>query len=163
MYALKRIVAFSVDYISMLFISTALYGYVAKVLNPVLVKIELMEGYAHYALSTGVLMILPILIIGTLSGLLGWTPGKLICCLRVHNHSGRPPGVIQGILREVVKVIGTSFMFFGTLWALYGIITSEQTFYDDWIGTTVTDLKPTGLTDTQKKWRQFRNEERSRK
>ncbi|MFA7206050.1 MAG: RDD family protein [Saccharofermentanales bacterium] len=96
---------------------------------------------------------IPILLFGSLSGLLGWTPGKLICFLRVREASGDKPGILKGILRELIKYIGTTFMFLGAIWAIYGIVTKQKTFYDDWIGLDVEDIKPSGLTETQKNWR----------
>ena len=72
--------------------------------------------------------------------------------LRVNSRQRKPIGLAHGLLREIVKAVSFCF-FFGMIWALYGIITSESTFYDDWLGCTVDDLKPSGLTETQKNWR----------
>lgn len=44
------------------------------------------------------------------------------------------------------------------IYALQGVITSGQTFYDTWLDLDVEDLKPYGLTETQKKWRKYHRE-----
>lgn len=160
MYALKRIVAYGIDVGIAMFISTLLTGQLYKYMTtvPQLSQVkDILPGYASLAITAGI----PIVLFGTLSGALGWTPGKLILFLRVRNNNGRNPGISQGILREIVKYVGTTFMFFGAIWALYGIITSQSTFYDDWIGLDVEDLKPSGLTETQKNWREFHRNNRS--
>jgi hypothetical protein len=51
-------------------------------------------------------------------------------------------------------------VFFGMIWALYGVVTSEKTFYDDWLGLEVDDLRPWGLTETQRNWRKFQREQK---
>lgn len=95
----------------------------------------------------------PVLLYGTLIGLTGRTPGKLLMFLKVQDRYGRRPGLAQGLLREVVKVISLGFVC-GALWAIYGLVTSGRTFYDDWLDLEVEDLRPSGLTDVQKNWRQ---------
>ncbi len=160
MYAIKRIVAYGIDISLVVFISgfaaTQLFKHVSAV--PLLAQHEgILFSYGSFAISAGI----PIVLFGTLSGLFGWTPGKLIMFLRVRDRNGRNPGITQGILREIVKYFGTSFIFLGSLWALYGVLTSQTTFYDDWIGLDVEDLKPSGLTETQKNWREFQRNNRS--
>lgn len=100
-------------------------------------------------------LIAPAFVYGVLVGLTGRTPGKLIMFLKVVNRAGRTIGVAQGLLREVVKIISLGFFFFGAIWALYGMVTTGRTFYDEWLGIDADDLKPAGLTPTQKKWREF--------
>jgi uncharacterized RDD family membrane protein YckC len=160
MYAIKRIIAYGIDLAIITFISGMANSHLYRLLT-IAPQLEQYKGmllsYSSLAISAGV----PIVLFGTLSGSLGWTPGKLILFLRVRNHNGRNAGVSQGILREIVKYVGTSFMFLGGLWALYGIVTSERTFYDDWIGLDVEDLKPSGLTETQKNWRAFQKSNRA--
>jgi hypothetical protein len=80
--------------------------------------------------------------------------------LRLRGNNGKAPGIAQGILREIIKYLGLGFMFLGALWALYGVITSQSAFYDEWIGLEVEDLRPSGLTETQKKWREFQRQNR---
>lgn len=70
MYAFKRIIAFSIDYALMFFATGLLYGFTAKKLSPLLQKTEILAAYSHSALSVGILMLLPILVLGTLSGAL---------------------------------------------------------------------------------------------
>jgi hypothetical protein len=41
------------------------------------------------------------------------------------------------------------------IWALQGIVTCRQTFYDQWLDLDVEDMKPVGLTETQKNWRKY--------
>jgi hypothetical protein len=160
MYALKRIIAYSID-ATIIFAIAGLGRHmlfsmaIDHVLNPHSLGGTVM-AYGSIALFAG----LPIIVLGTLSGLFGWTPGKLILFLRVHGRNGKAPGMAQGILRETVKYVGISFMLFGAVWALYGIITRERAFYDEWIGVDVEDLKPSGLTEIQKRWREFQRDER---
>jgi len=159
MYALKRILAYAFDLALVGFLSGLAFTYVAKLLGPG----EAIGPLRGMALSYGSMAFtagIPIVIFGALTGAFGWTPGKLIFFLRVRNSSGRAPGIAQGILREIIKYASLSFMFLGALWALYGIVTSESAFYDEWIGPQVDDLRPSGLTETQKRWRQFQRANR---
>ena len=154
LYALKRISAYIID----LTVAFILAGTATGILLKFSMYLPLPEqfsgaffGYVSMGIAAGI----PIIIYGIMSGTLGWTPGKLVLSLRVRNRNGSAPGIGQGILREVVKYVGLSFMFLGALWALYGVITAERTFYDEWIGLDVDDLRPSGLTETQKRWREF--------
>ncbi len=152
MYALKRIVAYVIDYA----IVFSIVGFLMSLIGAAFAKYLQYENLAPI-LSYGMSAItfgIPVVILGALTGHFGRTPGKLILSLRVADSSGRTLGIARGILREVIKLITFSF-FFGAIWALYGIITSERAFYDDWLGCTVEDLRPSGLTETQKKWRQY--------
>ncbi len=45
--------------------------------------------------------------------------------------------------------------FFGMIWALRGVVTRDETFYDQWLNLEVEDLRPVGLTETQRNWRKF--------
>jgi len=157
MYALKRIIAYLIDSAIVLWLAGQTGSFLARLLlsgepNPARVALY---SYAMMAASGAV----PIVVIGALSGGLGWTPGKLVLFLRVKDARGAAPGVSQGILREIIKYVSFSFFFLGALIALYGIVTSQRAFYDDWLGIEVDDLKPSGLTETQKKWREFQREQ----
>lgn len=103
----------------------------------------------------------PVLILGTLTGLTGRTPGKLLLFLRVQDAGGDPPGLANGIVREVVKAVSLAF-FLGMLYALQGILTGRQSFYDKWLDLEVDDLRPGGLTPTQKKFRKYMREQAKR-
>ena len=149
MYALKRFIAYGIDlvfiFIPIQTYSAAFHAYIAgQVRIP-----SLIENYFWIAET-----LVPVLIIGTLVGLFGRSPGKLILFLKVTDESNRPPGLAQGIIREVIKLAGGIFLF-GGLYAIYGIVTGGRAFYDDWLSLRVDDLKPAGLTDRQKKWREF--------
>ncbi len=150
MYALKRIAAYAID--------------LALVWTPMALLLEfgepLVEGSSsrlHLILSLGAWGLTiggPVLINGILTGLTGRSPGKLIMFLNVKDAGGDPPGIANGILRELIKAVSLGF-FFGMIWALQGIVTREQTFYDQWLDLDVEDLKPYGLTETQKNWRKY--------
>ena len=108
--------------------------------------------------SWGILILGPVLVTGTLVGLTGRTPGKLIMFLRV-SDAGEPPGLAQGILREIIKTVSMTFFFLGPIWALQGLVTRGETFYDQWLDLQVEDLRPYGLSETQKNWRKFHRQQ----
>ncbi len=158
MYALKRIVAYLLDY--------------AIILTPTLAGIGLLEqslgeripGQIRHHLglvSWGVSLLAPSLVLGVLTGLTGTTPGKLITFLRVQDHAGDPPGIAEGIVREVVKAVSLAF-FFGMIYALGAVVTKRRTFYDEWLDLDVEDLRPSGLTETQKNFRKYMREKQRR-
>ena len=62
--------------------------------------------------------------------------------LKVKDCGGDPPGVAQGILTRDRKAVSLGF-FFGMIYALQGLVTRGQTFYDAWLDLEVEDLKPT--------------------
>jgi uncharacterized RDD family membrane protein YckC len=155
MYALKRIAAYMIDF--------------ALIYTPLASLIALGQGtvlggapsHFHMFAATagwGISILAPVLVTGTLVGLTGRTPGKLIMFLRVHD-GGDPPGIAQGILREIIKTVSMSFFFLGPIWALQGLVTRGETFYDQWLALEVEDLRPYGLTETQKNWRKFHRQQ----
>jgi hypothetical protein len=151
MYALKRMIAYIID--------------LALIVLPVSIGLASIEGQtaAQFPESMqrfvglgvfGLNALLPILILGICTGLTGRSPGKLITFLRVKDCGDDPPGVAHGILREIVKAVSFGFVF-GIFYALQGLLTSRRTFYDQWLDLEVEDLRPSGLTPTQKKFRQY--------
>jgi hypothetical protein len=106
----------------------------------------------------GIGFVAPAIVLGVMTGLTGRTPGKLVTFLRVKDCAGDPPGIAQGILREILKLVSLGFLF-GMIWALQGIVTSGRAFYDDWMDLDVEDLKPAGLTDTQRNYRKYMREQ----
>jgi len=152
MYSIKRIAAYAIDLVVVYIVGLGL-----NLLAVALIGSDPESGLgmivftqlAGSVISYGI----PIVVFGSLAGLFGWTPGKLICFLRVKNQSGNTPGIAKGILREFIKFVGTSFLLLGAFWALHGIVTKQKTFYDDWLDIDVEDIKPSGLTETQKNWR----------
>jgi hypothetical protein len=158
MYALRRIVAYVIDMGLVVTPVTFFLRPLEARLTGVLPAFwQVYSGFFGWILSMGV----PVLIIGTLVGLTGRTPGKLLMFLRLEGRRGARPGVAAGLLREVVKAVAASVIF-GGLYALYGVITSGRAFYDDWLGLEVEDLRQTGLTDVQKNWRKHMREARKR-
>jgi len=158
-YALRRIVAYVLDMglvlVPLEFLMEPADAYFREALPRVW---EVYAGFFAFLFSMGV----PILLVGSCVGATGWTPGKLVMFLRVAGRGGARPGLVQGLLRETVKAVAFSFIL-GGIFALYGIVTSGRTFYDDWLGLDVDDLRPTGLTDVQKNWRrQMREAQRQR-
>jgi uncharacterized RDD family membrane protein YckC len=154
-YALKRIAAYIIDFV-------LIYTPITSLLS--LGGVPLFGGipqHFHLFAATagwGLSILAPVLVTGTLVGLTGRTPGKLIMFLRV-NDAGDPPGIAQGILREIIKTVSMSFFFLGPIWALQGLVTHGETFYDQWLGLEVEDLRPYGLSETQKNWRKFHRQQ----
>jgi len=151
MYALKRIAAYVIDFVLIYTPITSLlsFGQVGVVAR--------IPRHFHMFMamgSWGISILAPVLITGTLIGLTGRTPGKLLMFLKV-NDGGDPPGIAQGILREIIKTVSMMFFFLGPLWALQGLVTRGETFYDQWLDLEVEDLRPYGLSETQKNWRKF--------
>jgi uncharacterized RDD family membrane protein YckC len=152
MYSIKRIIAYCIDAALVYAIGFGVSLFSMLIFREeMLTNIPLMTIFS--IVSSVVSYGIPILGFGILSGLFGWTPGKLICFLRVQNTSRRVPGIAQGILREIIKYVSVSLMFLGAIWAIQGIVTRQRTFYDEWLSLDVEDQKPSGLTDTQKNWR----------
>jgi uncharacterized RDD family membrane protein YckC len=158
MYPLKRSAAYIIDY--------------AIILTPTAMGLASLRGYSsqglpggmkHYLgfVGWGISLLVPALILGTMTGLTGRTPGKLVTFLRVQDYGGDPPGLAQGILREAVKAVSLA-CFFGMIFALQAVVTNRRTFYDEWLDLDVEDLRPAGLTPTQKNFRKFMREKQRR-
>jgi uncharacterized RDD family membrane protein YckC len=155
MYALKRIAAYAIDMILVIGPLSALitYGEV-WLLKGLPIPLHGFAGFGRIGISTG----LPVLLLGTLSGLTGRTPGKWIMFLRVQDYGGDPPGIGQGIFREIIKAVSLVFVL-GIIWALQGLATNKRPFYDEWLDLDVEDLRPMGLTPTQKNFRKYMREQ----
>jgi uncharacterized RDD family membrane protein YckC len=154
MYALKRIAAYVIDMVLVWMPLAVMVG----MGDATFVR----EGSPHLHMlaalaSWGFTIVGPVLVNGVLSGLTGRSPGKFIMFLKVKDGGGDPPGIAQGILREIIKAVSLGF-FFGMIYALQGLVTRGQTFYDAWLDLDVEDLKPFGLTETQKNWRKYHRE-----
>ena len=158
MYALKRIAAYVIDMVI--------------VMGPLTALFTMGESWLLYALPASLHVVplifvwpisfgFPVLFLGTLTGLTGRSPGKWILFLKVQDCGGDPPGMAHGILREVVKAFSLGLMF-GSILALRGLITQGRTFYDEWLDLEVEDLRPSGLTPTQKKFRKYMREQAKR-
>ncbi len=154
-YALKRIAAYIIDF--------------ALIYTPITILLTFGQGKLFEGISPhlhmfaamgswGISILAPVLVTGTLIGLTGRTPGKLIMFLKVNDY-GDPPGLAKGILREIVKTASMSFFFLGPIWALQGLVTRGETFYDQWLDLQVEDLRPHGLSETQKNWRKFHRQQ----
>jgi uncharacterized RDD family membrane protein YckC len=156
MYALKRIIAYIIDY-ALIMVTFVL---IMPFLHALMPKLE--ESSAYFSVLGlaygGLSMALPVVLYGIMVGLWGRTPGKFIMFLKVQTRSGQLLGIPHGILREIIKLISL-WCFFCLIWALFGIVTRESAFYDEWLGFEVEDLNPWGLTETQKNWRkQMKNQ-----
>lgn len=155
MYPLKRMIAYAIDMFLIVGPLSALLSFGGMVSHGWIP--EHLHGFV--GLGAGLLsMAFPVLFLGVLSGLTGRTPGKWITFLRVEDHGGDPPGIAQGIVREIVKLVSLGF-FFGMIWALQGLVTRGETFYDEWLDLRVEDLRPSGLTPTQKNFRKYMREQ----
>ncbi|HEV3121391.1 MAG TPA: RDD family protein [Isosphaeraceae bacterium] len=151
MYALKRIVAYAID---LTFIVAPMSFGLAILLGQTMPQVS--EGM-HRLVGIGAFgldSLLPIVVLGVCTGLTGRTPGKLITFLRVKDCGDDPPGVAHGILREIVKAVSFGFIF-GIFYALMGLVANKRTFYDQWMDLEVEDMRPSGLTPTQKKFREY--------
>jgi uncharacterized RDD family membrane protein YckC len=158
MYALKRMVAYLIDYAIVLAPSLAGLGLVEHNLGD---RIPAQIRHHIGMVSGGVSLLAPPLVLGILTGLTGRTPGKVITFLRVQDFNGDPPGIAEGIVREVVKAVSLAF-FFGMIYALGAVVTKRRTFYDEWLDLDVEDLRPSGLTETQKNFRKYMREKQRR-
>jgi uncharacterized RDD family membrane protein YckC len=156
-YALKRIAAYIIDFALIYTPITILLSYGQATLVAGIPQQQHLHMFAAMG-SWGISILAPVLVTGTLIGLTGRTPGKLIMFLRVID-CGAPPGIAQGILREIIKTVSMTFFFLGPIWALHGLVTRGETFYDTWLGLQVEDLRPYGLSETQKNWRKFHRQQ----
>lgn len=161
MYALKRIAAYCIDYALFLIPAFAAIAYAEKSVGKhATPSVPGMMAPLHL-LAWGGSLVAPALILGTMTGLTGRTPGKFLMSLKVQDYSGDPPGIAQGILREVVKAVSLGFAL-GMLYALQALCTRNRTFYDEWLDLEVEDLNPIGLTPTQKNFRKYMREKAKR-
>jgi uncharacterized RDD family membrane protein YckC len=163
-YALKRMAAYIIDFFLIYTPITAAIGYAETRVIPPPAQSEQMEMhmpvFTRFAmLGMGVSLIVPVLVTGVLVGLTGRTPGKLAMFLKVQDPGGDNPGIAQGVLREIVKTASMMFFFLGPIWALQGLVSRGETFYDQWLDLEVEDLRPYGLTETQKNWRRFHRQQ----
>jgi uncharacterized RDD family membrane protein YckC len=155
MYALKRILAYAIDMFLIVGPASALLTIgEERLLHTLPVP---MHGITSLG-RLGVSISLPVLLLGSLSGLTGRTPGKWILFLKLQDYGGDPPGIAQGILREIIKAVSLGFVL-GMIWALQGLATNKRTFYDEWLDLDVEDLRPVGLTPTQKNFRKYMREQ----
>ena len=154
-YALKRIVAYIIDFALIYTPMTSLLSFgQATLFAGIPPHLHMFAAMG----SWGVSILAPVLVTGTLIGLTGRTPGKLLMFLKVNDY-GDPPGIAKGILREILKAVSLTFFFLGPIWALHGLVTRGETFYDHWLDLQVEDLRPYGLSETQKNWRRFHREQ----
>src|SRR6516164_4636603 len=107
MYALKRMIAYVLDYALILTPTLAGIGLLEQRLG---LRIPLPIRHHLGLLSGGVSLVVPSLVLGVLTGLTGRTPGKLIMFLRVQDYNGDPPGIGQGIFREIIKAFSLVFV-----------------------------------------------------
>jgi uncharacterized RDD family membrane protein YckC len=149
-YALKRIAAYAIDLALVWTPMALLLEFGQPLLKDTQPRIQMFAWMGTW----GFTVIGPILINGILTGLTGRSPGKFIMFLNVQDFGGDPPGIATGILREIIKAVSLGF-FFGMIWALQGVVTRDQTYYDQWLNLEVEDLRPVGLTETQKNWRKY--------
>jgi uncharacterized RDD family membrane protein YckC len=156
MYKYKRIIAYFIDLFLMLLV-------VAFSLDIELnqLAIYFTRGLVGFGIppteSIILTIIVPIILFGITTGLLGKTPGKMLMRLRVTRLDSQPAGIKLGIIRETIKCAAITCMIFGLLWALYDIFTTGRTFYDDWLRLSVDDesnREEDKLTETQKAWRE---------
>jgi uncharacterized RDD family membrane protein YckC len=154
MYALKRIAAYAID-MAIFWLPMTLLINLGEV--PLVGRMPPRFHMFGALGSWGFSILGPVLVNGTLTGLTGRSPGKFLMFLTVKDAGGDPPGIAQGILREIIKAVSLGF-FFGMIYALQGLATRGQTFYDAWLDLDVEDLRPVGLTETQKNWRRYHRE-----
>ncbi len=158
MYILKRIAAYLID---LMVVVTPLSALVVAVESQVF---EQLPSHLHglgTPIAWGLPLALPVLFLGTVTGLTGRSPGKLITFLKVEDGGGDPPGIAQGIVRELIKAVSLAFIL-GIFWAMQSLATRRRTFYDEWLDLEVDDLRPAGLTPTQKNFRKYMREQAKR-
>jgi uncharacterized RDD family membrane protein YckC len=158
MYVLKRIVACLLDYATLLI--PAAFGLI-KFGNPIAPH-AVHGGFGLFGRGAVIgSLVAPALILGVLTGLIGRTPGKILFFLRVQDHNGDPPGLADGILREMAKILLFATVY-GLFYALASVLRDREALYDSWLGLEVDDLRPYGLTETQKKFRKYMREKERR-
>lgn len=154
MYALKRIAAYAIDMAIFWLPMTLLINHgEAPLVGRMPPRFHMFAALGSWGFS----ILGPVLVNGTLTGLTGRSPGKFLMFLTVKDAGGDPPGIAQGIVREIIKAVSLGF-FIGMIYALQGLVTRGQTFYDAWLDLDVEDLRPVGLTETQKNWRKYHRE-----
>jgi uncharacterized RDD family membrane protein YckC len=151
MYILKRIAAYLID---LVVVVTPLSALFALGENEVFDRVPSQFLNFSSPVSWALPLALPVLFLGTITGLTGRSPGKLITFLKVEDAGGDPPGIAQGIVREAIKAVSLAFIL-GIFWAIQSLTTRRRTFYDEWLDLEVDDLRPTGLTPTQKNFRKY--------
>ncbi len=149
MYVLKRFAAYAIDLV-LVWTPIGLLLEFAPFMEDVSPRFHMFTFFGAWGFTFAG----PILVNGILTGLTGRSPGKFIMFLNVKDAAGDPPGIAQGIVREIIKMVSLGF-FFGMIYALQGIVTRQQTFYDQWLDLEVEDTRPLGLTETQKNWRKW--------
>ena len=101
MYALKRIAAYAIDMILVYTPLAAVIGYgESPFMGALSAHFQLFASLGAMAFAFGA----PILLIGTLTGLTGRSPGKFVMFLNVKDCGGDPPGIAQGICGRSSKV-----------------------------------------------------------
>ncbi len=149
MYVLKRFAAYAID-IALVWTLGALLIWFLPSMEEFSPRFHMFASLGAWGFTLGG----PVLLNGILTGLTGRSPGKFIMFLNVKDAAGDPPGIANGIVREIIKMVSLGF-FFGMIYALQGIVTRQQTFYDQWLDLEVEDTRPVGLTETQKNWRKW--------
>ena len=119
MYALKRIFAYLIDY-AIIFLSSLIVVELLSVTVFTSVPPHLQAGLS--IATWGLSLLLPTLLLGIMTGLTGRTPGKLLMFLRFQDHGEDPPGIVQGILREVIKVVSLGFFL-----AFHAVVRNKPT------------------------------------
>ncbi|APW63255.1 RDD family protein [Paludisphaera borealis] len=158
MYILKRIAAYMIDLMVVVAPLSALSAFAE---NEVFERVPSQFLSFGSPVSWALPLALPVLFLGTVTGLTGRSPGKLITFLKVEDGGGDPPGIAQGIVRELIKAVSLAFIL-GIFWAIQSLATRRRTFYDEWLDLEVDDLRPTGLTPTQKNFRKYMREQARR-
>jgi uncharacterized RDD family membrane protein YckC len=158
MYILKRIAAYLIDVFVVVSPLAMLLAFGEDLVSDWLPAG--VHGF-HTPLSWGLPLALPVLVLGTITGLTGRSPGKFVTFLKVEDGAGDPPGVAHGVLRELIKAVSLTFII-GIFWAMQSLATRRRTFYDEWLDLEVDDLRPSGLTPTQKNFRKYMREQAKR-
>jgi uncharacterized RDD family membrane protein YckC len=158
MYVMKRILACVLDY-ALLLIPGVLGLFAVD--NPFAPHVP-HDGFGLYGRGAVIgALVAPALLLGIMTGLTGRTPGKLIFFLRVQTPDGDPPGLVNGVLREMAKVLLVATLY-GLFYALASALNNRDVLYDTWLGLEVDDLRPYGLTETQKNFRRYMREKQRR-
>lgn len=156
MRAVKRVIAYVIDYVLVMIPMASLSATMVdwEFYNTLIEQYDALLWFSF--VPSLVLMGCSVVVLGTLTGAVGWTPGKLLLSLRVRGYGRQPMGIARGIGREMIKAVSFVF-FFGMLYALYTLVEHRKTFYDEWLHSDVEDLSPWGMTQTQKNWHKAMN------
>ena len=105
--------------------------------------------------ACGFTLVAPVLVIGILTGLTGRSPGKFIMFLNVKDAGGDPPGIATRHSPRDYQGRVARVLLRHDLGTARHRDSAGKPFTISGSNLDVEDLKPIGLTETQKNWRKY--------